>query len=301
MPQPPTQGAGRAAASRRRPVVLLILGAALGALLAAAGLSSPGPTALPPGVVALVNGAPIREEDYLSAIDGVDADRREASRDADRAHVLDRLIDEELLVQRGLALDLARQDRRVRADLTQTVIDGVVTQAGETEPSDTELQAFFDAERAFFAGPGRLRVRQVFVRTTAPSDPAALARADQAAQRLRAGEAFAAVQSALGDTPLAPVPDAALPPAKLRDYLGPTALRAALELDGAEVSDPIRSGSGYHVLQVVERQPDAVPALADIRPQVLAEVRRRAGEAALRAYLDGLRGDAAVVVREPLP
>jgi len=301
MPHPPRQGAGRAAPARRRPVVLLVLGAAVGALLAAAGLSSPGPAALPPGVVALVNAAPIREEDYLSAIDGIAADRREAPSAADRARVLDRLIEEELLVQRGLALDLARQDRRVRADLTQTVIDGVVTQAEESEPSDAELQAFFDAERAFFAGPGRLRVRQVFVRTTAPSDPAALARADQAAQRLRAGEAIAVVQKALGETPLAPLPDTALPPAKLRDYLGPTALRAALELDGDDVSDPIRSGTGYHVLQVVERQPDAAPALADIRPQVVAELRRRAGEAALRAYLDGLRGDAEVVVREPLP
>jgi len=52
---------------------------------------------------------------------------------------------------------------------------------------------------------------------------------------------------------------------------------------------------------VVERQPDAEPPLADIRPQVVAEFRRRAGERALRAYLDELRANADVVLAEPLP
>jgi len=168
-------------------------------------------------------------------------------------------------------------------------------------PSDEELAAFYSANRDFFAGPGRVRVRQVFVRVSAPTDPAALARAEEAARRVRAGESIAAVAAELGDPPLSPLPDTALPPAKLRDYLGPTALRAALELDPGAVSDPVRSGTGYHVLQVVERQADDLPALDDIKPQVLAEFHRRAGERALRAYLDQLRGGATIVVADPLP
>lgn len=291
----------RPAPARRRPLVLLIGGALLGALLAAAGLSAPSGARLPDDVVALVNDVPIRTEDYQRMCEAVAADRREPLDAEDRQRVLDRLIEEELLVQRGLALDLPRVDRRVRADLTQTVIDGITSPAGDVAPSDEELRAFYEAHRDFFAGPGRLRVRQVFVRVAAPSDPAALARADQAAQRLRAGESIEAVQAALGDAPLVALPDALLPPAKLRDYLGPTALRRALELEIGEVGDPVRSGTGYHVLQVVEAQPDAAPALDDIRPQVLAELRRQAGAEALRGYLDELRGGATVRIREPLP
>ena len=285
-----------------RPTVLLILGALAGAGLAAAGLTGPAhSSALPAGVVALVNGEPIRSEDYARMIQALASDKRDPLTAQDRQHVLERLIEEELLVQRGLALGLARQDRRVRADLTSTVIDGVVSDASEAEPSDDELSAFYAANRDFFAGPGRVRVRQVFIRVSAPTDPAALARAEEAARRVRAGESFAAVAAELGDPPLSPLPDSALPPAKLRDYLGPTALRAALELNPGEVSDPVRSGTGYHVLQVIERQADAMPALADIKPQVVAELRRRAGERALRAYLDELRGNASVIVADPLP
>jgi hypothetical protein len=281
--------------------VLLVVGAAFGALVAAAGLTAPATQALPDGVVALVNGVAIRAEDYARMRDALAADTRAPLDDADRRHVLDRLIEEELLVQRGLDLGLARNDRRVRSDLTQTVIDGIVSEAGDAEPGPREVDAFYGANRDFFAGPGRLRVRQVFVRVTEPSDPAAAARAQDAARRLRAGESLAAVQHALGDPPLVPLPDALLPPAKLRDYLGPTALRAALELGEGEISDPVRSGTGFHVLQVAERAPDSAPSLIEVRPQVVNELRRRKSERALREYLDQLRDGADVIAVESLP
>jgi parvulin-like peptidyl-prolyl isomerase len=285
----------------QRPTVLLVLGALAGAGLAAGGLTTSARVPVPPGVVALVNGEPIRVDDYQRTVEGMANDKRNPLTDAERRHVLDRLIDEELLVQRGLALGLARQDRRVRADLTSTVIDGVVSEVSEHQPSDDELAAFYDRNRDFFAGPGRVRVRQVFVRASATTDDAALARAQEAARRLRAGEGVAAVASALGDAPISPPPDVLLPPSKLLEYLGPTALRSALALGVDEVSEPVRSSSGYHVLQMVERQADTLPPLDEIRPQVSAEFRRRAGEQALRSYLDELRASAEVVVVEPLP
>jgi parvulin-like peptidyl-prolyl isomerase len=71
-----------------------------------------------------------------------------------------------------------------------------------------------------------------------------------------------------------------LPAAKLLDYLGPTALRAALVLDAGAVSEPVRSGTGYHVLIVVAREAEWLQPLADIEADVRAEYRRRAGERA---------------------
>src|SRR5262245_32017925 len=151
----------------RRPIILLVAGAFVGAALAAAGLTvSAHSGALPAGVVAMVNGQPIATEDYARMLQAVASDKRDPLSGADRQHVLDRIIEEELLVQRGLDLGLARQDRRVRSDLITTVIDGVVSDANEREPNDEEVAAFFSANRDFFAGPGRIRMRQVFVRLT---------------------------------------------------------------------------------------------------------------------------------------
>ena len=289
---------------RARGSVLLAIGAGAGVALAATGLVASGVArgrGLPPGAVARVNGALLRADDYTRSLDALERDRRAGREPADRRLVLDRLIDEELLVQRGLELGLARQDARVRRDLTAAVIDAVVTEHEDGTPPDAELEAFYRRERDFFARPGRLRVRQLWCRAdTAADAPSAEARARAAAASLRAGEDFAGVRARLGDAEIAPLPDALLPPAKLLDHLGPTALRAALELETGAVSDPVRSATGYHVLQVVEREAEWVPPREEIGDEVLAEYRRRRGERALRAYLDGLRARADVEIAPSL-
>src|SRR5262245_15749646 len=95
---------------------LLGLGAALGPALATFDLLTVGDALTPtPEGVASVNGTAIREEDYERALAAFASDRRSPVEAGDRRHVLDRLIDEELLVQRGLDLGFSRSDRRVRA------------------------------------------------------------------------------------------------------------------------------------------------------------------------------------------
>jgi len=290
---------------RNRPNILLAIGAATGIALAATGLmgsSAPGGGALPAGAVARVNGELISVDDYQRVLSAVGQDRRDGLEVTDRRMVLDRLIEEELLVQRGLELGFARQDTKVRKDIVGAVIDSVVAEYQDVQPTDAQLQTFYEEHRDFFTGPGRLRVRQIWTRASTPAEtPAALERAQQAATRLRAGEDFATVRNALADPELAPLPDALLPAMKLADYVGPTALRTLLSLDVGAVSDPVRSSSGYHVLQLVERQEETTPPLAEIKPQVEVEFRRLAADQALRKYLDGLRARATVDVAPTVP
>jgi hypothetical protein len=102
-------------------VALLAVGAVAGLVLAAHGLLASGPRqgeALPERVVARVNGSEILTEDYLRLVAGLERDTREIADEKSRRHVLDRMIDEEVLVQRGLELGLAESDRRIRANVT---------------------------------------------------------------------------------------------------------------------------------------------------------------------------------------
>jgi len=192
----------------RRAVFLLGLGAALGAALAAAGLVGGGHSgggALPADVVARINGTAIRTEDYERAVAALAGDRRDGADVEQRRHVLDRLIDEELIIQRGLELGLARQDPKVRADLTAAVIASIVSEQADLQPSDAELERFYDEQRDFFVQPGRIRVRGIFRRVaTGGDDAAALAQSQAAAQRLRAGEPFGAERAELRDPEIAP-------------------------------------------------------------------------------------------------
>jgi hypothetical protein len=280
---------------------LLGLGAALGLALAAASLlrAPEGADALPAGLVARVDGAPIRRESFERLLSALAADRRAPLGEADRRHVLDRLIEEELLVQHAVMLGLVRTDRRVRADLVSAVLASINAAADGYEPDPDELAAFYASNRDYFARPARLRVRRVFVAEGA-SDDEASGRARQATERLRAGEPIDAVREALGDEVLAPLPDAALPPAKLREYLGPSALQAAQALAPGEVSEPVSTPQGHHVLLLVSRTESEAPPLAGVESQVRNEMRRREGDRLLRERLDELRADADVQVAPEL-
>ncbi len=285
----------------KRALRLLTIGAFAGLVLAAWGLIRPGEAlraSLPDDAVALVNGTRIRQADFLRLVAGVERDAREPVGRELRDRVLLRMIEEELLVQRALELGLAEVDRRVRADLVGAVIQSITADAEQQEPSDAELREFYGEERDFFTRPGRARVHQIFFRVrVAEEDEPALSRAREARRRLLDGVAWTTVREEEGDEEISPVPDALLPAQKLLEYLGPTALRTALELEPGAWSEPVRSGSGYHLLQPVHREPALVPDFEAIEPLVRNEWTRRTGDRALRAYLDELRRDAEIVLR----
>ncbi len=280
-----------------RPLLLLGLGAAAGLALAAAGILTRAERvgALSDDAVARVNGVPLRVEHYRQLLEGLESDLGRTADEDERTHLLDRMIEEELLVQRGLELGLARSDRRVRGDLVSAVIDAAIAEAESAEPDDSELRDFYAEERELFTRPGRQRVRQIFFRNGGEE------RAIEARRRLAAGEPFDEVRVSLGDEEILRVPDALLPAAKLREYLGPAALQAAYELEPGDVSAPVRFGSGTYVIELVAREPERVPAFEEVRAQLRTEWRRRQSERALREVLDELRARAALEVRDTLP
>ena len=268
----------------------LVVGAAVGVALATASLVERGDrnAPVPDDAVAVVNGEPIRRVDFDRAMAAVAADRRDVD-DALRVHVLDRMIDEELLVQRGVELGLAKRDPRVRTDLGAAVIELVSSRAepDDEPPTETALRAFYVQHPEYFVRPGRVVVEQAFFRTSA---------AAQAGHSLAAsGAAFDAVQ-AIGDAVPVPVPERLLPAAKLRDYLGPTAMRAVLDLEPGQVTAPVRTGAGWHVIRLIDRELGALRPFAEVRGLVVAEYQRRSGDREIRDFLARRRAQSTIAV-----
>ena len=255
------------AATARAPRWLLVAGLGVGAALAAAGLrGSPVAADLPPQAVARVNGHLILRDAWLRAVAAVASERRTPLTDGDQRHILDRLVDEELLVQHGLSLGLAESDARLRSTMVSEVMIAA-SDASAPALDDAALRGFYDEHRDFFTTAGRLRVR---------------------AWRLDAAGA---------PRPFEPeVPDALLPVAKLQAYLGPALTARALALAPGQTSAPIGSEGGPVVLSVVESQPAQAPAFEQVRDEVRVEAKRRADEAAVAALLSRLRKDNDVVI-----
>ncbi len=292
--------------SRRRDSKLkswpLAVGALVGLVLAAHGLINADRSSaaeIPANAVAMVNGRPIMRADYERALAAVMTDSRPGrDRQATERRVLDRLIEEELLVQRGVELELMARDRRVRADLSAAVIDLLVARGEQqVEITDAELQTFFAANRHRFASQPLQRVEQRYVEghgsgAGADAEP----RARQVQERWAKGEPV----DSLVDPPPVQLPDGWLPVAKLRDYVGARAARATLDLAIGEVSAPFPVGTGYCLLRVAERQAGQTRPFAQVRQQVRAAHRRDAGDQRLRRFLDERRAASEVAIVEAL-
>ncbi len=278
---------------------LLILGAFLGLAVAlGATLVEDGATFLPSdGEAARVNERPIASDELTRALEALAADKRNPITEDVRAELLERLIEEELLVQRGLEIGLAQSDRSVRKSLVNAMISYVLADRTGHMPTDDEIAAFFAENKDYFARTERLHIRRLFVRDDSDGDIEV--RLEAITGRLVAGEPFEQVVRDDGDAILPEVPDGFLPVSKLRDYLGPTLAETALSLPLGSISEPIKSGNGHHFLFVVDIKKGETPALATVRDQVVAEYNRRSDEQALRDYLAWLKSEADIVRQMP--
>ncbi len=290
-------------AAKGRPPWLLFVGAASGLALAAVGLldAPMGPPVLAGDVAAQVGERTIRLIDYERILAGVERDLRNPLDESVRRLVLNRMIDEELLVQRALELGLASVDRRVRGELTSGLIDSIVGEADADAASNREVARHFEDNIDFFTRPGRLYAQTIFFSSRSQGhrqDGSATERAERAAERLRAGENPSEVESRLGDPQISPIPSGMLPPSKIRDYVGPIILQSLEALAVGEWSEPIESGGGLYLAHLIGREAQIVPVFEEVADLARQDLKRRRGDKALRDYLDDLRTRTPVVVNE---
>lgn len=282
----------------------LALGAAVGIALAVRGVvrparAAPANGALPANAVALVGDAPITQDEYARAVAAVEADRRDHRADAElRRHVLDRLVEEELLVQGALEIGLPTRDSRLRGQIATAMLDGVVGGPAPA-PDDATLRAFHASHAASFTRRGRVQIAALFFR-----GDGARARAEIARARLVAGEPYAVVVTE-ADPIAVPIPSGALPLAKLADYVGPAVTSAvdALAVGGLTPVIAVAAAEerGAWVARLDARQDGELASFEVVRGEVLAELRREQDDRRLREWLDRRRGATRVVVREGLP
>lgn len=295
--------AGNSSAGRAH--ILLWFGAVLGIGLATFAIvesREAAKQALGHETIAKVNHTFISREVYDTQIDRLASDKRSPMTDADKVHVLERMIEEELLIQRGVEIGLVERNRPVRAALVQAMIDAIIADSRSMDVSESALETFYQENSSYFIRSAHLQVGMVrFNPRQGETLEQRLERANQARLALGNGQSVAQVERALGDPAVLRVPAALLPAAKLREYIGPSLLKLALEMKVGEVSEPVSIAGGHAILILQNVQADTPPPLAEIRDTVEAEYRKRAGDEALREYLDWLKTRADVVRVRELP
>ena len=131
--------------SHRAALKLLLAGASVGILLGVLSAVSDqrNEPYLSPTAVASVNHQQIRLAEYRRALGLFASDKREPLTEDDRSLVLQRLIDEELLIQHGITSGLIRTDMAVRSAALESVLAGLMIEI-EASSGDGAEQALTD-------------------------------------------------------------------------------------------------------------------------------------------------------------
>lgn len=167
----------------------------------------------------------------------------------------------------------------------------------DVKPTDAEVKAFADANgdavkkfheenAARFDQKKRVRVRHVLARAGAAGEDAARKKIEDAAARVKKGEDFAAVAAALSEDEATKARGGDL--GFVSEGLFDEAFaKAALALEAGQVSDPVRSASGWHLVKAEEVVPARKTSLDEARLEIAREllVKDRAAKAA-RARAD---------------
>jgi parvulin-like peptidyl-prolyl isomerase len=279
----------------KRAATLLALGALCGFFLAATGLlETDTPEAI--DAVATVNDEVISKEDYLTYLSLLAKDKRNPLSEDDRRHVLNRMIEEKLIIERGLDIGLAQSDPNIRKLITSAMIQTITADASTRQADEQTLRDFYQQNQAYFSLPSRLHLQRMIFRSDDQAH--ALAQAKKAYQQLAAGEDFQSVKQQLASPEVLTIPNSPLPPNKLRQYIGPQLTEAALLMQSGTISQPIEDNSGYTLLYVIANERAQPQPFEDVENLVANEYRRRAGDQILRDYMQRMREQADIRVDE---
>jgi hypothetical protein len=264
----------------RRSLLLLALGAAIGLGIAGFGLFTAKGTAshtVPPEDAALVNQQPILISDFTTQLQSEFGIPVEKATEAQRKKVLNDMINEELMVQRGLEMNLPGSDPDVRTALVAGVELQNSANVLAKQPSPKEMQAYYDAHKDRYRTQGVLTLRDLYLALGPSLTPEqAKATMTKVAQALRSGA----------------TPDAEIKTYRLMEahkvngeeldfaakiHLGPTLYAAIQDSKPGQITDPVADTDGtIHVLAVGKRIPSVQLSLADSSNQVFTDDKKDA-------------------------
>ena len=265
----------------------LAIGALVGLVAAGYGVlrQSSGGSELPESAVASVNEILIGQDNFERSLARFTSPNSSASEE-DKARMLQRLIDDELLVQRGVELGMTESDTEVRAAIVNSLIASITAEADSASPTDEQLEQYLADNSERFSYTSRLHVEAW------ETDIESVAQ--EAAAALRAGEAVTTSDD------IGAVPD--LPPGlmsadMLRNYLGPAITAAAADMPEDSSAVFARRGR-WLVVRVVTKERAYVTELDAIRNRVLLDYRRNLADEMLEGYIDNLRQRADITVSD---
>ncbi len=283
----------------RRSLLIYAAGAVLGLGLAGFALfTAKGTTvrSFPPEDVALVNGRQILRSDFRTQTQieaGVPFDQ---TTPAQRRKVLNEMLEEELLVQRGLEVDLAASDPDVRAAMVAGVNLQVDADVIAQQPTPAELYAYYQRHLDKYSTDGVMQVVDLAMPVGTGKIEDAVARAQKASAEISGGAALPAVEAKYGLKDSGRIDAGDNFDFAVKAKLGPDIYNAVKDLKAGQASAPVKQPDGLHVVVVKKRVASVKLDFAKAQDEVWQDYKKEARETNERANLKYLKSRADIVL-----
>ena len=232
--------------------------------------------------IVLVNDVPIKNESYLRALDRYSSDSKNKMDDEDRAWVLQRLIEEELLVQRGFSLGMITSDNDVRGAIVRTLISSINTEAEAIEPGEEELINFYNSNKERFAYPATYIIEAWVSKTLGDTQIA-----------IKQLEYNGSIEINKNIKRLENIPNGLLTLKKITEYLGPS-IASELQPLSEGIAFSRYVNNRWYIIQINQKNEESFAPIENIQIQLKNEFIRDQADKRLRAYIDNLKENATI-------
>jgi parvulin-like peptidyl-prolyl isomerase len=173
---------------------------------------------------------------------------------------------------------------------------------GKDAVSDADIEDFYKKNPEQFQVPEQVRASHILVKVEQDAKPEVVAEKEKAAQaiaaRVKKGEAFDKLAKEISEDPSAKENSGDLD-FFTKEAMVPEFSNKAFSMKKDEISDPVRSQFGYHVIKLTDRKAAETVTLEKAKPQLLAYLQRQKKQTEVEKIVKDIRAKAEVKVNLP--
>ena len=233
-----------------------------GGMPGAAPMAAPeAPPPAPDTVLATVNGQKITQLDVTMASEDIGQNLPPQLKGKARdTYLLDYLIDGTLVAQKAKADKLNETPdftQKMQYAQDKVLMEAILTQIAKGSTSDAQLHKIYDDAAKQQKPQEELHARHILVATEAD--------AQAVEKRLKGGEDFAKIAKEVSKDPSA---EGGELPWFTREQMVPAFSDAAFKLQDGQISDPVKTQFGWHVIKLEGRRQKAFPSFDQVKDQI---------------------------------
>jgi hypothetical protein len=194
-------------------------------------------------------------------------------------NAFDRYVRNEVFYREALARELDRNDPVVKMSMVRKITMLGTAQAQAAEPTDAELQAYFELRTERYRVPASLSLVQVYLNTDRRGEKIGTDAAELLTA-LRETDPPPEEAVELGDTIMLPPVVRDTPEDQIARTFGSAFSDAVMSLAPGRWEGPVESGFGLHLVKVTHRVDSRIPEWIEVANRIVADMQYEGTKAA---------------------